>query len=387
MNIYFQLSPATIAALGVCVIAVIYITTVYRCYFLKMTRSQNTDNTEKPYPALSVIIYARNNAEELGRLMPVILNQEYPEKIRIIIVNDGENEDVKDVYKFYSHKYDNISTTFVPADAKALSRRKLAMTLGIKAAQTNHLLFIDADTVPASDNWIKKMAAPFCNGKEVVLGRNCYPSAEFARECGIMSRFCWLTTLTAWINSALGGHPYRGDIRNIGFTKDIFSSNRGFANILNLYGGTDDIFISEIANGSNCECVISPDALTTTDKTVNIRRDWNNSKRSHFYTSRRLSKWSRRMIMSGAIALWFFTGASAMSLFINPLSPILISAIAVLGMTIWITVSLTFKKLARFAMVRIPSWLSPMLLMLYPMDIIINNISAFAHRREEHIGA
>ena len=49
-----------------------------------------------PYPAVSVIVYAQNDAENLVKYLPKILNQAYPE-FEVIVVNDDSTDDSKDI--------------------------------------------------------------------------------------------------------------------------------------------------------------------------------------------------------------------------------------------------------------------------------------------------
>mgnify|MGYP007083028735 CR=1 FL=1 len=52
----------------------------------------------------------------------------------------------------------NICThTYVPSDARYLSRRKLAFTLGVKAAKYDILLFTEANCQPLNDQWLSAM--------------------------------------------------------------------------------------------------------------------------------------------------------------------------------------------------------------------------------------
>lgn len=122
---------------------------------------------------VSVIICARDEYENLREFLPDILSQDYPE-YEVIVVNDGNDEDTElllsDLKKVYTH----LRSTFVPDGAKNLSTKKLALTLGIKAAKYDWLLFTDADCVPVSKNWIASMARNFSEKTEFVLGYGAY---------------------------------------------------------------------------------------------------------------------------------------------------------------------------------------------------------------------
>ena len=46
--------------------------------------------------------------------------------------------------------------------------------MGIKSAKYEVLLLTDADCIPSSEHWIKKMQAAFHSGIEIVLGYGAY---------------------------------------------------------------------------------------------------------------------------------------------------------------------------------------------------------------------
>ena len=47
--------------------------------------------------------------------------------------------------------------------------KKYALTLGIKAATNEHLLFTDADCIPSSRKWIQEMSNHFTVSKTIIL--------------------------------------------------------------------------------------------------------------------------------------------------------------------------------------------------------------------------
>lgn len=375
-----QILIYSVLFLSVAVVAIIY-----AGYFLRPTRFRKKErNNNGNYPDLSIIVYAHNDAEYLRELLPDLLKQEYPSDIEIIIVNDGENEEVKDVYNYFSLKNRNLYLTFVPAGAKSVSTRKLAMTLGIKAAHHNHLLFLDADSRIDSDRWAAEMAAPYSEGKEVVLGRTYYDPDNFKKECSIFSRFSYLATISSWINSALSGKPYRGDIHNLGFTKEVFKRNNGFSGYLNLKGGVDDIFISKIAYKENCSAIIEEDAIIKISDGRSLKKEYKNSRLSHSFTSSRLNKTSRILIMTGSIAMWaVFTLSSLILISIPP--AVLNLSIAIAAITAsWIITSYCLLKFGKWAKVRIAYVFAPFLILYYPFDCIFCHIRSRANRSYEY---
>lgn len=256
--------------------------------------------------------------------------------------------------------------------------------MGVKAARNNHILFIDADASPDSRSWARKMAAPYAGGKEIVLGVTHYNRERFAKECSLTSRLSFVATTLSWVNSALGGKPYRGDIRNIGFTRNIFMKNNGFARNLNLHGGCDDIYISEIADGDNCSVVTSRDAFVTVANGIESGRDWKAQRMSHYFTSSSLRKGSRIMFLSGSVAFWLELLALSAAVFFAPLSAVALIAAFVLALISWIILAATFRKVLGFTDVKAAPALVPFALLAYPISELIWHIRARLNRSREY---
>ena len=79
-----------------------------------------------PYPAVSVIVYAQNDAENLVKYLPKILNQAYPE-FEVIVVNDDSTDDSKDILSVLETQYKNLYHTYVPEGSRNLSHKKTGL--------------------------------------------------------------------------------------------------------------------------------------------------------------------------------------------------------------------------------------------------------------------
>ena len=124
---------------------------------------------DEKLPAISVIVTSKNSAEELAQNLPFIIEQDYPD-FEVIIVNRGSTDDTDMVLKAADQKYPRLYHTYVPAEADGINEKKLALTLGIKAAKNDYLLFTEAYCRPSSEHWIREFGKEFSQGKEVVLG-------------------------------------------------------------------------------------------------------------------------------------------------------------------------------------------------------------------------
>ena len=79
-------------------------------------------------PSVSVIICAKNEAENLQSFLPLILEQEYP-NYEVIVVNDGSFDNTSHVLKEMQSKYKELYVTGIPEDVNIISRKKLALTV------------------------------------------------------------------------------------------------------------------------------------------------------------------------------------------------------------------------------------------------------------------
>ena len=100
------------------------------------------------------------------------------------------------------------------------------------------------------------MAKGFICG-DVVIG---YCNLEIKK--GFANRFIRcnrLATSIRYLAAAIRGHAYRGIRHNIGFTKSLYFSHRGY-NYLNMNIGEDDLFIQSIVTRRNVSVIMNPHA-------------------------------------------------------------------------------------------------------------------------------
>lgn len=233
------------------------------------------------YTPVSVIICARDETENLRKFLPEVLTQDYPE-YEVIVVNDGGNEDTEALLREYKKVYPHLRSTFVPDGTTNLSTKKLALTLGIKAAQYEWLLFTDADCLPESKLWIAKMARNFVSGVEFVLGYGAY-----LQEKSFINRLITYDTLfngLQFLGFAAHGKPYMGVGRNMAYRKEVFFRNKGFASTLHLRSGDDDLMVNHAAHAYNTRVETSAESITLS-KPEKSFKNWYYQKERHLSVS------------------------------------------------------------------------------------------------------
>lgn len=290
-NIDLYFDPAELdgyiwAIVGVIGIAFI-IQMFYYIYFYTgiLSQEKKKRRAELPFlqsaPSVSVIICAKNESENLREFLPAVLNQKYHD-FEVIVVNDGSTDETEQLLVDLKRQYSNLYSTYVPEDVKVMSSKKLALTIGIKAAHNEIILLTDADCKPVSENWISLMVRNFTDKKDFVLGYGAYEKKK-----GILGHLISYDTFfiaLQYMGFAIRGVPYMGVGRNMAYRNKIFFDNRGFASILHLQSGDDDLFVNSNTNGINTRVETDSDSKTVSEPKETFS-EWYYQKERHLSTS------------------------------------------------------------------------------------------------------
>ena len=231
-----------------------------------------------------MIVCARNEGYNLEAYLQALLTQDYP-LFEVIVVDDSSEDNTSSVIDRYISMDTRVRTTFVPHEARVGSSKKLALTLGAKAAKYDYLLLTDADCRPESTHWISAMTSGFDRpGAEVVLGYGAY--FKDRGEINRMVRFDTLFNGLHYMGAALCGHPYMGVGRNLAYKKTLFFESGGFSHLMTERAGDDDLFVNRVATGRNTAVVVSRESLTWS-VSKHTWREWLLQKRRHLSVSPR----------------------------------------------------------------------------------------------------
>ncbi len=263
------ISPAALWMLAASAICVILLAAIYFARVRNVVAFRRKADTERPdkpdsdYLPASVIVYSDGSAENLERLLRSILDQDYPAAFEVIVINEGESPDVRDTVSMLRASHPNIYLTFTPEGVVNLSRKKLGITLGIKASRYDIMVLTTTSAIIPSRYWLKRIMQPFGrdNGIDIVLGFASVDPEEDDAHGKRRRAFDFVADNIRWLAVAAAGKPFRGTEHNIAYRKSIFMANKGFARALNLHYGDDDIFVSEIVRPGNTALELSDDSI------------------------------------------------------------------------------------------------------------------------------
>lgn len=293
--------------LSVLLIAWIHQVFYYSRYLSVALRRQRSEKKGKiqytdALPPVSVVICGRDSTDLLNRFLPEVLTQDYPD-YEVIVVNDGANEETDTLLRELKKNYPHLKSTFVPQGTTNISTKKLALSLGIKAASHDWLLFTDADCLPESKQWIRTIARNFVPGVEIVLGYGAYLSQK-----GWLNRMITYDTLfiaLQYLGFARAGMPYMGVGRNLAYHKTVFFRNNGFSSNLHLPSGDDDLFVNRAANGSNTRIESALNSITWSEPNTSLRA-WLYQKQRHLSVSSHYTLKSKVSLLGEPLSRAFF---------------------------------------------------------------------------------
>ena len=309
----------------------------YLYYYIRIFAVSKPNQEESHTPPLSVIICARDEERNLQKHLPTILEQAYP-NFEVIVVDDCSTDNTEAILKGFSQKYPHLRSTRIKQDEKFSHGKKLALTVGIKAAKNNWLVHTDADCQPASKNWLRILSTYMKPGKELILGYGGYK-----KERGLLNsliRFETLFIALQYFTFSSARKTYMGVGRNLAYTKDLFFKNRGFASHYHIASGDDDLFVQQASTQRNTARCLQPEAFTYSVPECTFG-GWSSQKRRHISTSSHYRKDARRRLFWEPISRVLFIASLIVSFIWFPeLWPYIAGAAGLR----WVTQVIVFAK-------------------------------------------
>jgi glycosyltransferase involved in cell wall biosynthesis len=211
--------------------------------FFGLFRRVKTDGEETPF--VSVVIAARNEAENIGYLLDDLLAQDYSGRFEIIAVDDFSGDNTGEIIREYSHRDKRVRHAETHYSLSPYRHKKRAIHEGILKSLGEIIMTVDADCrVPSG--WIRGMAArlgktvELAAGEVVVEGKGILATLEILEFAGIQAM------AAGCMNR---GFPLTCNGANMAYYRATFERVNGFAGVGGLVSGDDDLLMHKIARG------------------------------------------------------------------------------------------------------------------------------------------
>lgn len=266
-------------------------------------------------PSVSVIVVTKSSDTLLESYLPLVLEQEYP-KYEVILVDEGSWDGTENVVRKFQKTYgERLYYTKLPKDSRVVSPKKLAITVGVKAAHNDILLFTEPGTRPYTMYWIERMVRNFITGTEYVLGLNIYnDNGNFVQH--MIAYDTLLKNLKA-LGFALMGNPYSGSGKNLAYLKSTFFNNNGFAGMLHMEDGDDSLMVNMHGTKINTRVESSRGGITI-DMDSMVYKEWRYMKLREMMTHEAFSPKSRSYELLEPFARILFTTMTVLAIVLFP---------------------------------------------------------------------
>lgn len=213
------------------------------------------ESDSEQQPSLSVVITVHDNAREIERHLPSMLQQQYDGKWEVIIVDESSTDDTQDVLIRMKATYPQLYTTFIPESSHYVSRKKLALTVGIKASHNDWIVMTEIDCRAQNSRWLQTLAAYADNKRDLIMGYTAYDD-----ETPAYWHYDRLQTLCYQMRRMKNGIAYRNVGANLMFRKSAFLRQNGFLQNLTYLRGEYDFIVNEMARHDNMVFVANEEA-------------------------------------------------------------------------------------------------------------------------------
>jgi len=300
-----------------------------------------------PSTFVSIIIPARNEAENIPKCLNSILQQTYPSELfEVIVVDDhSEDETAQIVEDIENQQLKLLRVADFTKGEELQSFKKKAIEIGVLNAKGQLIVTTDADCI-AGQNWLKAIVSFY----EINKSKFIASPVNFQNERNLFERFQSLDFLGMM---GVTGGGIQGKFMNmcnganLAYEKKVFEEVNGFEGIDHLASGDDMLFMQKVAqrypNGigflKNQDAVVYTRAQPTFRSFFNQRIRWSSKTAAY-------KEWKVNFIL---LMVFLFCCNIILSLFLIPVFGFAMLLVFVLQLLIKIIMDYFFLgKIAAF---------------------------------------
>lgn len=294
MNINFDynnLSFILLVVFGVCLVIqlLFHWAQFSKVAFYKRNARPKLDEELEP---ASIVLCARDAYEYLTELIPVLLNQDYPD-FEIVVVNDCSDDETEEYLKDLERREPRVKPVQLKQHLNFFNGKKFPLSMGIKSAQNDLIVLTDFNCMPVNDQWLRSVVNRYNHQTEIVIGYS--PYVQKKGSLNHLLRFDALQNGLLYLSAALNHHAYMGIGKNLSYRKELFFRNKGFISHYTTAVGEDDLFINKVSTKKNTEVLIDAENAILTTPTSSFKL-WMRQKSSRYSTVSKYDGRSRLML-------------------------------------------------------------------------------------------
>jgi cellulose synthase/poly-beta-1,6-N-acetylglucosamine synthase-like glycosyltransferase len=194
-----------------------------------------------PPPAVTIIVVARDEAEQIGGCLCALAGQKYSGPLQVILVDDHSSDGTQDLMATFACGRENWLVLRTPDAGRWRSGKKNGLALATAQATGELLFFTDADCLPSS-GWVTKSVVAWPEDTIFLAGFSPLHHVGGRR----WDRFLFTTSLAdALVTAGLIGWN-RGTSctgRNLAFRSPLLTIIDGYSALPDTISGDDDFVL------------------------------------------------------------------------------------------------------------------------------------------------
>ena len=267
----------------ICIIfyILIYFSVVLKISLDDFKKLNVKENSNIKLLQFSIIVAAKNEENNISKLISTLKNLDYPkDNYEVIIVDDSSNDDTFHLAKNLTSGLENF--TVISDTNKKYEGKRGALDYGISLAKYPNIAITDADCLPET-NWLLCLSSKFNADCDFTFGiAPFYQTNKLVNKVSCYENF--RNSMLA-ISAANFGLAYTASARNFGFKKDAFEKLGGYKNTTETISGDDDLLLREAVKKGLKVCTLTSPGSYVYSETKKTFKEYFSQRARHTQTS------------------------------------------------------------------------------------------------------
>lgn len=199
-------------------------------------------------PAVSVLVSARNEEENIEECLSSLLSQSYPSHLYEVLIADDRSSDQTGaiVQKWAERHPGRVKLLTIQSCAEGLSPKKQAISQLMEMATGEIICTTDADCI-VSPRWIESHVQEYMPHVEMVVGHSEFDPAFKGGWLQPVQALEFLSHSIIAAGSIGAGFPLTCTGNNLSYRKSLFEKVGGFGGVEHILSGDDDLLLRKVA--------------------------------------------------------------------------------------------------------------------------------------------
>jgi len=228
-------------------------------------KRKSPDKLRGELPGVSIVLCVRNEYDNLVRLLPALLEQEY-DHFEVIVVNKNSEDDTEILLTSLEHYHHNLTIRNLAADRKFGHDNLMALGIGVRAARYPYVVFFRPDCHPSSEKWLASLIRniPETSATAVIGYISFKGSPPLVRYDMLEQQLHYMAM--ADLNLA-----YTSEGNNTLFLKEKLISGKEFDTMTTTYNQCEQAIVSHVTSEGKTRSCIYPEGTVTLNRRVSLK--------------------------------------------------------------------------------------------------------------------